>query len=351
VNISDTSPELRKFLELTGFPAVSSLMGMGCIVSDEPGHLGMVGMHGTYAANTAMTQCDLVVGIGVRFDDRVTGSVADFAPNAKVIHFDIDPAEINKNIISNLRVVGDLRWALPLLNQLAARRTAAEWRSNIQPWVQEVNSWMKAYPLKYCPNTAVIMPQSVIQTVSCLTKGEAIIVTDVGQHQMWTAQFFHFTKPRTFLTSGGLGTMGYGLPAAIGAQAGLPNKQVVLFTGDGSIMMNCQEMATAADNGFPVKIIVMNNHVLGMVTQWQRKFYGERYSHTILKGCTDYVKLAEAMGITGFRVTDPAQLEATLAKALATPGPVLVDVLLPEDEDVLPMVPPGGRLDQMMLGD
>lgn len=350
VTISDTSELLRKITELTGFPVISSLMGLGCISGAADEDLGMVGMHGTYAANMATTECDLLLGIGVRFDDRVTGLVKDFAPNAKVVHFDIDPAEINKNIIADIRVVGDLRWSLPLLYEKAMDYDSLEWRNNIEPWLTTVYNWKKENPLSYKTSTEVIMPQSVIETVSELTNGDAVIVTDVGQHQMWAAQYYKFLNQRSFLTSGGLGTMGYGLPAAIGAQLGLPGKAVVLFTGDGSIMMNCQELATAANNEVPVKIIVMNNQVLGMVNQWQRMFYEERYSHTCLKGHTDFVKLAEAMGVTGLRVTKPSELQATLAEALRIEGPVLVDVWLPNDEDVLPMVPANCRLDQMVLG-
>jgi acetolactate synthase-1/2/3 large subunit len=268
--------------------------------------------------------------------------VKDFAPQAKIIHFDIDPAEVNKNIRTDLRVVGDLRWSLPLLCEKAAVRSPQEWGRAIAAWIEQVQGWKREKPLAYNPSEDCIMPQTVIEEMSKLTQGNAVIVTDVGQHQMWTAQYYTFNKRRSLLTSGGLGTMGYGLPAAIGAQIGQPDKPVVLFTGDGSIMMNCQELATAADNGLPVKIIVMNNQVLGMVNQWQRMFYGQRYSHSSTKGCTDFVKLAEAMGITGFRVTKPKELQ--------TEGPVLVDVLLPAAEDVLPMVPPGGRLDQMVLG-
>jgi len=350
VNISDTSDLLRKITELTGFPVISSLMGLGCISSSDADNLGMVGMHGTYAANMATIECDLLLGVGVRFDDRVTGLVKDFAPRAQVVHFDIDPAEINKNIIADIRVVGDLRWSLPLLYEKAADYDCQEWRKNIDPWLVTVCDWKRQKPLGYKCSDEVIMPQLVIETVSQLTNGDAVIVTDVGQHQMWTAQYYQFLNQRSFLTSGGLGTMGYGLPAAIGAQLGLPEKTVVLFTGDGSIMMNCQEMATAANNNVAVKIIVMNNQVLGMVSQWQRMFYEERYSHTCLKGRTDFVKLAEAMGVTGLRVTKPSELQATLAEAFRIEGPVLVDVWLPDAEDVLPMVPANCRLDQMVLG-
>jgi len=350
VVLSDTAQEFRKLVELTGFPVFSSLMGLGCIPADAEQHLGMVGMHGTYAANMATTECDLLLGIGVRFDDRVTSVVKNFAPQAKIVHFDIDPAEVNKNVRADLRVVGDLRWSLPLLNEKAGQRSATEWRQGIAAWHECVQSWKKEQPLTYDQASEKVMPQLVIEKVSRLTQENTIVVTDVGQHQMWTAQFYNFKRERSFITSGGLGTMGYGLPAALGAQFGLPDSQVVLFTGDGSIMMNCQELATVADNNLPVKIFVMNNEVLGMVHQWQRMFYGQRYSHSTLKGKTDFVKLAEAMGVPGMRVTRPEELDTVLEKALSMEGPVLVEVLVPPTEDVLPMVPPGGRLDQMLLG-
>ncbi|GMA98305.1 biosynthetic-type acetolactate synthase large subunit [Pelosinus sp. IPA-1] len=350
VNISGTSEELRKFVESTGIPVITSLMGLGCIPCDSAQHLGMVGMHGTYAANMATMECDLLLGVGVRFDDRVTSLVKNFAPKAKIVHFDIDPAEVNKNVRSDFRVIGDLRWSLPLLAEKASMQGLQKWQQETGEWNKLVQEWKKEKPPASELEAAGIKPQAVIEKVSELTKGDAIIVTDVGQHQMWTAQSYTFKKQRSFLTSGGLGTMGYGLPAAIGAQITLPEKTVVLFTGDGSIMMNCQELATMADNGLPVKIIVMNNQVLGMVNQWQRMFYGKRYSHSSTKGCTDFVKLAEAMGVTGLCVTEPEKLDAILEKALKMEGPVLVEVLLPATEDVLPMVPPGGRLDQMVLG-
>jgi len=350
VILSDTVAEFRKFAEMTGFPVFSSLMGLGCIPADSPQHLGMVGMHGTYAANMATTECDLLLGIGVRFDDRVTSVVKNFAPQAKIVHFDIDPAEVNKNVRADLRVVGDLRWSLPLLNEKTARRSAAEWCQGIAAWNECVQMWKREKPLTYAQTSGKIMPQTVIEKVSQLTQENTVIVTDVGQHQMWVAQYYNFVRERSYLTSGGLGTMGYGLPAAIGAQMSLPDKNVVLFTGDGSIMMNCQELATVADNNLPLKIFVMNNEVLGMVHQWQRMFYGQRYSHSSIKGKTDFVKLAEAMGVPGLRVTQPDKLDAVLEKALNMSGPVLVDILLPPTEDVLPMVPPGGRLDQMLLG-
>lgn len=349
VNISGTSAEVRKLIDMTGIPVISSLMGLGCIPSQVPEHLGMVGMHGTYAANMATIDCDLLMGIGVRFDDRVTSLVQNFAPKATIIHFDIDPAEVNKNVRADLKVIGDLRWSLPILCKKIAEHGRQKGHWPTAEWAGLVQEWKREKPLASKLPAEGIRPQTVIEKISEITQGDAIIVTDVGQHQMWTAQTYGFKEQRSFLTSGGLGTMGYGLPAAIGAQITLPEKTVVLFTGDGSIMMNCQELATAADNGLPLKIIVMNNQVLGMVNQWQRMFYGQRYSHSSTKGCTDFVKLAEAMGVAGLRVTKPEELSMILEKALQMEGPVLVDVLLPATEDVLPMVPPGGRLDQMVL--
>jgi acetolactate synthase-1/2/3 large subunit len=350
VCLSDTAGDLRRFLELTGYPVITSLMGLGSVPGSHPQHLGMVGMHGTYAANMATIECDLLIGIGVRFDDRVTSLVKDFAPDATIIHFDIDPAEVNKNIRADLKVVGDLRWSLPLLCEKAAAADPQQWKSQSAAWLELTQQWQQENPLPALLATEKAAPHSVIEKVRELTEGNAVIVTDVGQHQMWTAQYYDFTNPRSLLTSGGLGTMGYGLPAAMGAQIAQPDKTVVLFSGDGSIMMNCQELATVADNGLPIKIIVMNNQVLGMVNQWQRMFYGKRYSHSSTSGCTDFVKLAEAMGVTGLRVSTAAELDEVLTRALTIEGPVLVDVLVPETADVLPMVPPGGRLDQMILG-
>ncbi|MDR3542542.1 MAG: biosynthetic-type acetolactate synthase large subunit [Desulfosporosinus sp.] len=349
VNLSNSAEALRKLVDQTGFPVISTLMGLGCLASDHPRFLGMVGMHGTYAANMATTECDLLLGIGVRFDDRVTGLLSEFAKKAKVVHFDIDPAEINKNVMAHLRVVGDLNWSIPALLD-RVQDVSGELIEHAQAWTEKVLSWQREVPLTYERETDLVMPQEVVEKVSQLTQGDAVIVTDVGQHQMWAAQYYGFKNSRSFLTSGGLGTMGYGLPAALGAQCGLPDRTVILFVGDGGVMMNCQELATAANYNFPVKVLIFNNQTLGMVAQWQRMFYGERYSHTGLKGNTDFVKLAEAMGVTGLRVSKPEELDRVLKEALATPGPVVVDIRTPETVDVLPMVPAGARLDQMILG-
>lgn len=349
VTISDTAAQLREIVERTGIPVVSTLMGLGCAAAEE-GNLGMAGMHGSYAANMAIMECDLLIGLGVRFDDRVTGVVSEFAPKAAIVQFDVDPAEINKNVRVNYRVCGDLRWSMPLFaGQICAEGTSLKQR--FLSWCQHLIELNREKPLCYHKDDQVVMPQQVIETVNELADKDAIVVTDVGQHQMWTAQFYKFRQSRRLMTSGGLGTMGYGLPAAIGAKMGQPARQVILFTGDGSIMMNCQEFATAADYEVPVKVIVLHNHVLGMVTQWQRMFYGQRYSQSLLNGKTDFVKLAEAMGVKGYRVDRPEQLKPVLEEALAFDGAVLVDVMVPDVEDVLPMVPGGKRLDQMVLGD
>ena len=350
VNLADVSPALREFVEYTRIPVISSLMGLGCIPDQHPQNYGMVGMHGTYAANMATTHADLLIGLGVRFDDRVTGLVADFASKAKVIHFDIDPAEVNKNIIANIRVVGDLKWSIPVLMNQVKERAAETWMGSNTEWKKQLDEWREDNPLTYLSREGMIMPQHLIQRVSHFAAEDAVVVTDVGQHQMWASQFYEYKRPRTLLTSGGLGTMGYGLPAALGAQVGCPGRQIVCFSGDGGFMMNCQELSTLADLDLPVKVFILNNQVLGMVAQWQRMFYNGHYSHTTLKGRTDFVKLAEAMGVTGLRVTEPQDVDMAIQKAFAIKGPVVVEIRIPADENVLPMVPAGGRLDQMIMG-
>ena len=349
LTISNQAGLFREIVEKTHIPVVSSLMGLGCIPSAQAGFLGMVGMHGSYAANMAVQECDLLIGIGVRFDDRVIGKVAAFAPKARIVHFEVDKAEINKNVVADLPVVGDLRWSMPIFARLL-QESAVDYKGNCNAWHNHVIEMNDKYPFEYKTNDKYIMPQELIEKVSELVDDDTVIVTDVGQHQMWAAQFFNSRKPRQFLTSGGLGTMGYGLPAALGAKLGQPDKKVVLFTGDGSIMMNCQEMSTAADNDIDVKVVLLHNRVLGMVTQWQRMFYGKRYSQTLLGGKTDFVKLAEAMGMQACRIEKPEELEPMLKEALAAQGPMLIDVMLPGNEDVLPMVAPGACLSDMVLG-
>ena len=349
LTLANQAALFREIVDKTHIPVVSSLMGLGCIPSAQEGFLGMVGMHGSYAANMAVQECDLLIGIGVRFDDRVIGKVAAFAPEARIVHFEVDKAEINKNVVADFPVVGDLRWSLPIFARLL-QESAVDYNGSYDAWRGHVIEMNSKYPFAYKTNDSYIMPQELIEKVSELVDDDTVIVTDVGQHQMWAAQFFNSRKPRQFLTSGGLGTMGYGLPAALGAKLGQPDKQVVLFTGDGSIMMNCQEMSTAADNNIDVKVVLLHNRVLGMVTQWQRMFYGKRYSQTLLGGKTDFVKLAEAMGMMACRIEKPEALEPMLKEALAAEGPMLIDVMLPGNEDVLPMVAPGACLSDMVLG-
>lgn len=349
MTLSNEADLFREIIAMTHIPVASSLMGMGCIPSRQDGFLGMVGMHGSFAANMAVQECDLLIGIGVRFDDRVIGKVDAFAPKARIAHFDVDKAEINKNVVADFPVVGDLRWSLPIFARML-RESAVDYKSRYNVWRNYVIEMNDKYPFEYQTHDNYIMPQELIEKVSALVDDDTVVVTDVGQHQMWAAQFFNSRRPRQFLTSGGLGTMGYGLPAAMGAKLGQPDKKVVLFTGDGSIMMNCQEMSTVADNDIDIKVVLLHNRVLGMVTQWQRMFYGKRYSQTLLGGKTDFVKLAEAMGMSACRVEKPAELEPVLKKALNSDGPVLIDVLLPGNEDVLPMVAPGACLSDMVLG-
>ena len=347
VTLSNTAENVREILDLTGIPSVTTLMGIGCVPAVRENFLGMAGMHGTYAANMAIQECDLLIAVGMRFDDRVTSRVAGFAPRAKIVHFEVDPVEVNKNVVADCRVLGDLRWSLPLLKEKLA--ALGDLRARFSGWSRYTVEMNNEQPLSYKKKEGCIMPQQLIETVSELAADDAIIVTDVGQHQMWAAQYYDAKEPRRFLTSGGLGTMGYGLPAAIGAKVARPGQQVILFTGDGSIMMNCQEMATAAANGVAVKIIVVHNRVLGMVTQWQRMFYDKHYSQTLLPGSTDFVKLAEAMGVGACRLQDPASLKADLAAALTSDAPMLIDVIVPGNVDVLPMVPGGKSLDEMVL--
>lgn len=345
---SNTAAYIKQLADITGIPVVDSLMGKGAISSNQEESLGMIGMHGTYVANMAVMKCDLLIGLGVRFDDRVTGKTSEFASNAKIAHFDIDNAEINKNIHIDYPIVGDLRWSLPLFTAKLSI-LGNELKQKYQSWHNYLLD-LKTNSSNTSPKTApFILPEYLISLVSELCDEDTIIVTDVGQHQMWTAQYYKFQKARTFLTSGGLGTMGFGLPAAIGAKLAHPNKKVILFTGDGSIMMNCQEFATVADYDLDIKIIVLNNHMLGMVAQWQRMFYNRHYSHSILRGKTDLVKLAQAMGVNGHRIQDSSTLTKELANYLNTDTAVLLDVFIPDEENVFPMVPAGGRLDQMVL--
>ena len=349
VVLSDTSAYVRELLTLTGMPSVATLMGIGGVPAETEGYTGMAGMHGAYASNMAIQECDLLIALGTRFSDRVTGNTAAFASKAKIVHFDIDPAEFNKNVCADISVIGDLRETLPAFLDVVKNSSTEELPVRFRPWRGEVLSMERAHPLGWKASED-IRPEELISRVRELVPQDAICVTDVGQHQMWAAQFFGCTEPRHFLTSGGLGTMGYGLPAAIGAKLAHPDKEVVLITGDGSIMMNCQELATMADNDIDVKIVIVHNSILGMVGQWQRLFYSHHYSASELKGKTNFVKLAEAMGVEGCCIETREELAEVLPQVLHAKGARLIDVIVPEEADVVPMVPGGKRLDQMVLG-
>ncbi len=330
-------------------PVTSTLMGLGTFSPDSPLWLGMIGMHGTYAANMATGECDLLIGIGVRFDDRVTGKVDTFAPNAKIIHIDIDPTSIQKNVPVAVPVVGDCKIALSMLNKLLEEEKIERLEEIRKDWLDKIEYWKKTKPLTYKQGKDEIKPQYVIETLYELTKGDAIIATEVGQNQMWAAQFYKFHEPNHFVTSGGLGCMGYGFPASIGAKVACPDKTVVDIAGDGSIQMNIQELATAVQNNIHVKVIILNNSYLGMVRQWQELFYEKRYTYTYLAYAPDFVKLADAYGAVGLRVTRPEEVKPALEKALSTPNVVLIDIRIPPEEKVYPMVPAGSPITEMIL--
>jgi len=340
---SGAHEELRLLAESQDIPVIISMMGKGAFPEDHPLFVGMVGMHGTVAANYAVCECDLLIGVGVRFDDRVTGKLEDFAPRARVIHIDIDPAEIGKNVPAHIPIVADAKRALQaLLAELDGTKKHTSWREKIKRWQEE-------YPLKYNRDCG-LKPQYVIEELYRLTKGEAIISTDVGQHQMWAVQYYPVKHPRTFLSSCGLGAMGFGVPAAIGAQIAKPDATVVAITGDGSFQMNSQELATISYYKLPIKIVLLDNGYLGMVRQWQEFFFEKRYSYSDLAGGNpDFVKLADAYGIPALRVTDRSQVTQALEKALAHNGPFLLDIKIDREENVLPMVPPGSTLRQMVV--
>ena len=348
VILSNTSDYLRSFVEKTQIPVITTLMGKGSVPDSYANHLGMVGMHGSYAANMAVMECDLLLAIGSRFDDRVTGDAENFAPNARIVHFDIDKVEINKIVHADISVGGDLRWSLPLLaNQVQQGRTP--YKKQYQEWRNHVLAMKKEHPFACRHLENQISPEVLIKKLNQHLDDDTIVVTDVGQHQMWAAQFYDTEKPRHFITSGGLGTMGYGLPAAMGAKLACPGQTVLLLSGDGSIMMNCQEFATLADNGIAVKTVVLCNSVLGMVNQWQRMFYHRRYAASLLKKGNRIPAISEAMGVPGFTATTPDTLDEAIEKFLSVPGPALLEVRIPADENVYPMVPGGKRLNEMIL--
>ncbi len=354
---SGASKELREFAELLQIPVTTTLMGLGAFPATlkkgtkefHPLWLGMLGMHGTYRANMAVSNCDVLFAIGARFDDRVTGKVEAFAPKAKIIHVDIDPTSISKSVIVDIPIVGDCRKALIQLIEIFKKEPIENLEAKRRPWLEQISEWEKEHPLSYKQEGDVIKPQFVIEKIYELSKGDAIITTEVGQNQMWTAQFYHFTEPRTLITSGGLGTMGYGFPAAIGAQVARPDKLVIDIAGDGSIQMNIQELVTAVCNGLPVKVAILNNGYLGMVRQWQEIFYNKNYCATCLEGGPDFVKLAEAYGALGLRATRPEEVEDVIKRAFESPLPVLMDFVVAKEEGVYPMVPAGRPISEMLL--
>ncbi|OGP77481.1 MAG: acetolactate synthase, large subunit, biosynthetic type [Deltaproteobacteria bacterium RBG_16_64_85] len=350
VILSDSSRQLVEFAHILGIPVTTTLMGMGAFPGTDPLYMGMLGMHGTYSANMAISHSDLIIAVGARFDDRVTGKVDEFAPHAKIIHVDIDPTSIQKNVPVDIPIVGDLKDVLKKMIKLVkGTKEAARYREKITPWREQVGKWAATHPLSYKPSKGKIKPQHVVEQIYSLTKGEAIITTEVGQNQMWAAQFYKFDRPRTFLSSGGLGTMGYGFPAAIGAQVAMPGRLVIDVAGDGSIQMNIQELATAVQYRLPVKVVILNNGALGMVRQWQELFFQGKYSQTCLPQIPDFVKLAEAYGAAGFRATRPEEVREVLKRGFAVQGPVFIDVLTDPNEMVYPMVPAGAPLTKMLL--
>ena len=350
---ADANVELRELAELTQVPLTQTLMGLGAFPMAHPLSLDMLGMHGSYYANMAVHHSDCLLAVGARFDDRVTGKVDAFAPNAEIIHIDIDPSSISKNIKVDVPIVGDCKRVLAKLVQAVReelkQEVPAAVREARRAWAEQVAGWKRDFPFRYDWNDDVIKPQYVMQELSNITQGEAFVVTGVGQHQMWAAQYYRFKHPRRWCTSGGLGTMGYGLPTAMGVQAAHPGKLVVNVDGDGSFQMNSQEMATCFTENLPVKTVIINNSGHGMVRQWQRIIYKERYCAIDLPGIPDWVKLAEAYGCVGIRVTKPSEVVPALEKMIATPAPVILDVCVDKDECVFPMVPAGGANTDMIL--
>jgi acetolactate synthase-1/2/3 large subunit len=337
---ANAAVELTELCLADRFPVTCTVMGLGAFPAPHEQWLGMLGMHGTRSANYAMDEADLIVAIGARFDDRITGKLDEFAPRAKFIHIDIDPAEISKNVPAHIPIVGDAKNIVPRLT--AEYRSLEPDQARLEEWWTRIAAWRERHPLRYEDSKdAEIKPQYMVEALYEATGGEAVVTSDVGQHQMWTAQYFHFTKPRRWINSGGLGTMGFGLPAAMGAKVGCPDQVVVCVAGDGSVQMNMQELATCAQEGIAIKVFIMNNGYLGMVRQWQELFWDRRYSHVDMGEYPDFVKLADAYGATGMRLEDKHTLVEGMRQALATEGPVLVDVRVTREENTYPMIPAG----------
>ena len=351
VILANAAAELTELARTLKFPVTTTLMGLGAFPENDPLALKMLGMHGAYAANMAMTHADLILAIGARFDDRVTGKIATFAPHAKIIHVDVDPTSIRKNVRVDLPIVGDTKDVLLKMLDAVKGKTdkLAVLQEAMEPWHEDIVGWKTKHPIGFKSSSNTIKPQYVIQKLRELSDNDAIMATDVGQHQMWVAQFFEFHLPRTLLTSGGLGTMGFGLPAAMGAQAAFPKRQVLCVCGDGGVQMNLQEMATLVQQRLPVKIIILNNNFLGMVRQWQELFFDKRYSHTCLELPMDFVKLAEAYGAKGLKAEKPAEVEQVIRAGFAHNGPVIMEFKIAREEKVLPMVPAGASLNEMVL--
>ncbi len=346
---SNAAKELKQLGEQLRCPVTTTLMGLGGFPAPHELWLGMLGMHGTFRANMAVGNTDLLIAIGARFDDRITGKLDEFAPLAKIIHIDIDPTSISKNVKVDIPIVGDCKDALKKLLQLIKESPIDDLEKIRKPWLDQIQKWKETYPLAYEQKDDLIKPQYVVEKLYELSEGKGIIATEVGQNQMWAAQYYHFSEPRTLLTSGGLGTMGYGLPAAIGAQAAFPDRLVIDVAGDGSIQMCLQEMTTAVENNLPVKVAILNNQYLGMVRQWQQLFYEKNYCSTCLKIAPDFVKLAEAYGALGLRAHKPDEVEAVIREGFASPKPVIMDFVVNPEECVYPMVPAGAAMTEMLL--
>ena len=347
--LSGAAAEFTRLARRTQIPVTATLMGLGGFPGTDPLWLGMPGMHGTYRANMSLGECDLLIGVGVRFDDRVTGKTDTFCANARIVHIDIDPTSIRKNVDVAVPVVGDCKLTIKALNQMLDSVDLGDVHTLRRPWIQQIQEWKDTQPLAYNQNGECIKPQFVVEKLFEITQGKAIITTEVGQNQMWAAQYYHFDLPNHFISSGGLGTMGFGLPAAIGAQVAFPDHLVVDIAGDGSIQMNIQEMATAIQHCLPVKVAILNNGFLGMVRQWQQLFYDRRYSCTRMQVTPDFTKLAEAFGAVGLRATKPSEVEPVLREAIATPLPVIMDFVVEQEENVYPMVPAGKNITEMLL--
>jgi len=349
---SDAALELQRFSELLGAPVAHTVMGLGAMPTEHPNFISMLGMHGGYAANIGVTKCDALIGLGVRFDDRVTGKLDRFAPDARVMHVDIDPAEINKNRRADVGVEGDVKRVLQALNQGIEETRAEKGEAKASAraeWMEQIRAWKQERPFQYEPSETEIKPQRLMEEIAVIAKGDAVVTVDVGQHQMWAAQFINFNKPRLWCSSSGLGAMGFGLPAALGAQAANPDQLVISLSGDGGFQMALPEISTLVSNRLPVKVVIMNNGWLGMVRQWQELFFQKRYSSVALDAFPDIPMLAAAYGIRGASIDRPGQLKGAFEEMLAEPGPYLLNVNVSREENVYPMVPSGGAVDEMIL--